>query len=224
MLSYPATSKGIDLGDEAVEELAVVGNHNDGAVEGGDGLLQHILGLEVEVVGGFVKDKEVDRLEQELNHGQATALAAREHFHFLVNGVATEHEGSEDVADAGADVAGGHAVDGVKDGEFRVKKLCLVLCEVADLCIMPHLQVALEGDFPEDALDEGGFAFAVAPHKGHLLAAADGEVDVGDHLMLSPRIRGTPDRISAGGVCFAEVFDDEGKIAAALARRELEVK
>ena len=43
MLAHLATTKLIDLGDQAIEELTVVGHDDSGAVESTDGLLEHIL-------------------------------------------------------------------------------------------------------------------------------------------------------------------------------------
>ena len=70
------SAKLVDFLHEAVEEVAVVAYHNDRAVEGEDGFLEHVLGAHVEVVRGFVEDEEVDGFEQQLDHGQARTLAA----------------------------------------------------------------------------------------------------------------------------------------------------
>ena len=90
------------------------------AVELADGFFQHVLGAHVEVVGRFVENQQIDGLEQELYHGEATALAAAEHLDLLVGGFAAKHERAEDVADFQAHVAHGHAVDGIKHGEALV--------------------------------------------------------------------------------------------------------
>lgn len=45
-----------DFVHDAVEEGAVVGDENDGAVEGIDSILQDFLGFDVEVIGRFVED------------------------------------------------------------------------------------------------------------------------------------------------------------------------
>ena len=74
MLAHLATAKLIYLGDEAIEELTVVANDDDGAVELANGFLEYILGAHIEMVGGLVEDEEVDLLEQELDHGQTAAL------------------------------------------------------------------------------------------------------------------------------------------------------
>ena len=210
VLADLSSAKLVDFLHEAVKEVAVVAHHNDRAVEGEDGFLEHVLGAHVEVVRGFVEDEEVDGLEQQLDHGQARALAAREHFHLLVRGFAAEHEGTEYVAYLQADVALGHAVDGVENGELAVEELRLVLGVVAQLDVVAELEVALEGNFTHDALDEGRLAFAVLAHEGHFLAALDGKIDLGEDAV--------------GAVVLAHVFADEGIVAGTRAGRELQVE
>ena len=63
---------------KAVEEVAVVAYHDEGAVEVLKGLLEHILGLEVEMVGGLIEDEQVYGLQQELEDGKSRAFTARE--------------------------------------------------------------------------------------------------------------------------------------------------
>ena len=101
-------------------------------------------------------------------------------------------------------------VDGVEHGQFGVEQLCLVLCEVANLCVVPHLQRPLEGYLAEDTFHEGRFTFSVAPYKRHLLTAADGEVDMGNDFFLP--------------IGLAQVFHNQWEVAAALAGREFQVE
>ena len=209
MLSHAPSAEAVDLLYETVEELAVVRDYDDRAVEGCHGLLEDILRAQVQVVGGLVENEEVHGLEKQFYHCQARPFAAREHLHLLVGGFAAEHESAEDVANAGAYVAASHAVDGVEHGELGVEQLCLILCEITDLRVVSHLKAALERNLTEDTFDERRLALAVAPHEGHLLAAADGEVDVGDYGVL---------------VALAQVLHDEREIARTLAGRELQVE
>ena len=209
MLTNAPTAEAIDTLHQAIEELTVVTDHDNSAVEGCDGLFQHILGFHIKVVGRLIEDEEVDGLQQELDHCQTRAFAARQHFHLLVRSLAAEHEGSEDIADAHTDIATRYTVNGVEDREFRVKELRLVLSEVTNLCIMSHFQMSLEGYLAENTFHERGFALAVAPHKGHLLTTTNGEVHLGDDFLLSIR--------------FPQVFHNQRKIARALAGRELQV-
>ena len=161
------------------------------------------------MVRWFVEDEEIHGFKQQTNHCETRTFAARQHLNFLVRSLAAEHERAEDVADAGSYVAASHTVNGVKDSQFGVEQLCLVLCEIAYLSVMPHLKRSIEGYLAEYALYESGFALAVLSHERHLLASADGEVYVGDDGVI---------------IAFAQVLDDKGEVAAALAGRELQVE
>ena len=67
-------------------------NQDESAVVVLERLLQDVLGLHVEVVGRLVEDEKVDRLEQQLDHAEAHALASRQHLDFLLCVLATKHE------------------------------------------------------------------------------------------------------------------------------------
>ena len=92
MLLDALVAKFIDLGDQSVEEVTVVRNQDERAVVVLERLLQDVLGLHVEVVGRLVEDEKVDRLEQQLDHAEAHALASRQHLDFLLCVLATKHE------------------------------------------------------------------------------------------------------------------------------------
>ena len=70
VLAHTAVTEFVDLRGEAAQEVAVVADTDEGAVEVGEGLLEHVLGAEVEMVGRLVEDEQVDRLEQQLEQGQ----------------------------------------------------------------------------------------------------------------------------------------------------------
>ena len=69
MFADAAMAKLIDLRDEAVEEVAVVADADERAVEVLERLLEDVLRFEVKMVGRFVKDEEIDGLEQEFHQG-----------------------------------------------------------------------------------------------------------------------------------------------------------
>ena len=79
-------------------------------------LLEDVLRLEVKMVGRFVKDEEIDGLEQEFHQGQAGALAAREHLHLLRAGLAAKHKRAEQVANLIANLALRYIVYGLING------------------------------------------------------------------------------------------------------------
>ena len=72
----------LDLEDaraERVEEVAVVGDEDDGAGEVADGFEQNFLGAQVEVVGRLVEQQEVRRADEDAGQRVAIAFAAGEH-------------------------------------------------------------------------------------------------------------------------------------------------
>ncbi len=120
-----------------------------------DSLLENVLGFHVEVIGGLIEDQQIDGLKQETDHGQSCLFTAGKDFDFLVGSFASEHEGAEDVADPGADIADGHAVDSVEHGDFSVKQRGLVLGEVADLYVVADFEVSGKRYLAHDTFDKG---------------------------------------------------------------------
>ena len=137
------------------------------------------------MVGGLVENEEVDRLEQQAYHGQTGLLAARKHFNLLVGGFAAKHECAEDVAYAGADGAGGNAVDSVEHRYILIEQLGLILGEIANFYIVSDFQGAGERYFVHYALHQGGLAFAVLAYKRHFFTALDGKCGMIKHKVLA---------------------------------------
>ena len=210
MFAHLSAAKLVHLIHQSVQKLAVVADENHGAVERLNGFFEHVLRAHVEVVGWLVENQEIDGLEQKFYHGQSAALAATQHLDLLVGGFAAKHKSTEDVANLQADIARGHAVNGVEDGEILVQQLCLVLGIVAYLYVVAELQAAAVVDFLHDALDEGGLACAVLAHEGHFLAALDGEVYIVKHTMRA--------------VVLAQVFANDGIVARTRTGRKLQVE
>ena len=139
VLAYAAVPKLIHLAYQAVEEVAVVAHHDEGAVEVLQCLLQHVFGTEVEVVGRLVEDQQVDRFQQKLQDSQTGALATGEHLHLLRGVLSTKHKGAQKIAYLVAHLALGHVVYGLEDRELAVEQRGLVLGEIADLHVVAEL-------------------------------------------------------------------------------------
>ena len=75
---------------------------------------------------------------------------------------------------------------------------------------MAYLQVTVEGNLAHDTLHECRLALAVTTHEGHLLTAADGQVDVLEHLV--------------GTIDLADILADDGEVARAQTRRKLQAQ
>ena len=121
-----------DLGGEAVEEVAVVGDDDERAGVAEQGFQEDLLRGQVEVVRGLVEEEAVGGLEEELGEGKAAPLAAGEDAHALVDGVAREEEGAEEAADVrgGFDRGGAHHL--LEDRVCLVEHLGVVLREIAE--------------------------------------------------------------------------------------------
>ena len=125
------------LGADFVEEPAVVGDHEEGALVGPPAGLQ-VPGqpgdaFDVEVVGGLVEHDDVVVLDQELGQGHAPLLPAGERVDVGVP-VDVGHQAAHDLADlrvAGPFVVGLVADDRGTDGEVAVEHVALV--QVADV-------------------------------------------------------------------------------------------
>jgi hypothetical protein len=62
---------------EGLEKGAGVGDDDEGAGVEGEGLLEGVLGFDLEVVGGLVDQQEIERGEKETGEGEFGALAVR---------------------------------------------------------------------------------------------------------------------------------------------------
>src|ERR1700678_4314123 len=85
-----------DARGQAVDEVAVVGDEEDGAGEVADGVEEDVFGAEVEVVGGLVEEEEVAGRDEHLGHGVAVALSAGKDAEFFEDVVAGEHEAAQE--------------------------------------------------------------------------------------------------------------------------------
>ena len=73
-----------------IEEVAVVGNGNDGTLILLQVLLQPINALSIKVVGGLVEEQDIGLLQEQPAQSHTTALTTREVCHGLVLGRATQ--------------------------------------------------------------------------------------------------------------------------------------
>ena len=127
---------------DPIDEVAVVGDEDDGPVEGGERFLQHLLRGEVEVVGRLVHAQEGGRPHQHLREGDAGFLPAREHGDTLVHLVAAEQEGAEDTSQPSNGRLGVGLLQLFEDGAGRIESVQLMLSVVV------HLDVGAERPLP----------------------------------------------------------------------------
>ncbi len=185
-----------DAGGRFVEEVFVVGDEDDSAVELLQGLVEGVDRFEIQVVGGFVEDQDVRLEEHEAAEDQTGRFATGESFGGL-EGVFT---GEEHLTEEAAElfVGGFHvvlaepvdAVHAVFDG------FGMVLSEVADAgFVTPDDVATVDGEFVfvmagehggvgQKRAQEGGFTGTVSAHDGDLVATADEGLEVFEDLEI----------------------------------------
>ena len=83
---------------DAVDEMTVVGDQQDGAGVVLEGVGERLDRAHVEVVGGLVEQQEVGVADEQREQAEAAALAAREHLDALLDLVGAELEAAEELA------------------------------------------------------------------------------------------------------------------------------
>ena len=69
----------VHLVHKPVQEIAVVGDHNQSTVKGFQGLFEYVLGLHVHMVCRFVQGQQIVTLKHQFGHSQPCPLSTREH-------------------------------------------------------------------------------------------------------------------------------------------------
>ncbi len=82
----------------AIQKVTVVRYQDQRAVKRTERVLQNVLRLDIEVVRRLIQDQQVHRLQQQLDHGQACLLTTDRYFYFLLDRLAAEHKGTQNVA------------------------------------------------------------------------------------------------------------------------------
>src|SRR5690554_5177140 len=135
-----------DVGRDAVQEPAVMADHEGVARELQQRVFKRPQGLDVEVIGRFVEQQHVAALQQGLGHVQPAALAARQRADHLLLILALEVEAADirarldlDLADRDDVAAAGHGLPDVLVGFQRVA----ALVDVGDLHRVADVDFAL---------------------------------------------------------------------------------
>ena len=154
MLSYLSAAKLIHLLNKSVKKISIVRHHNHRTVKIFNGIFQDIFGAHVKVVGRFIHNEQVHRLQQQTHHGKTALFAARQHLHLFLRLLAAKHEGTQQVVNASAHIACCHIVDCVIYSDVFVKQLRLILSKVAYLHIMANLEIPVKRNLVHDALHQ----------------------------------------------------------------------
>jgi hypothetical protein len=176
---------GVDLDDrvgDGSDQVAVMGDQHDRAGERVKRVLEHVARLDVEMVRRLVQAEQVGRVGHQLGQRQSRLLPTRQDFDLLLDRVAGEEEGTEQLPHLGRAHAGGGAGQLLEDGVGGVERLDLVLCEVGDPDVAAQVAAAsLELQHPGQDLQQGALAGAVRADEGHLLAALQDQVEAVVH-------------------------------------------
>ena len=158
--------------------MAVVADEEHGAFEPRQRLDQHLLGGDVEMVGGLVQHEEVRRIVEHQRHDEARLLAAGEHAAALLDIVAGEAEAAGERPKRALVRLGEGILQGFEDGSFALENLHRMLGEIAELdagAERDDAGIRLGG--AGDELQERRLAGAVDAHDAPALAPADLEVE-----------------------------------------------
>ena len=170
----------------AVEEVTVVGYHEEGAAGAAEIILEVFDGVNVEVVGGLVEDQEIGFCGQYLRDGHAFDLSAGEFFHLLLG---TQSEFGEDADDAVLVFEAAFRVERREERRAAGKHLfeqrgfrveVIVLLEESDPDFLEELDLPAGIGFVLAGQDahERGLAGAVGGDQGNLVAFVHIEADM----------------------------------------------
>ncbi len=174
-----------DVGGEAVEHVAIVGDEDEGAGEFFEGGFEDFEGGDVEIVGGFVEDEDVGGGEHEAGDEDAGLFAAGE----FADGAVELFVAEEEAAGPGGDVDEFAVVeDGIGAGtegvaeELAAVELLALLIEVDDAEVIGAFDGAGVGVEAAESgtgeeFEEGGFAGAVGAEDAEFHAGGEDEVE-----------------------------------------------
>src|SRR4029077_12983499 len=144
----------------------------------------------VEMVGRFVKKKEIRRVQQHAEQGVAIALTTGEHADALEHVIGREQKAAQQTSQLGLRGARRNVAEIVEDARIRIEFLVLVLREIIRLNVVAQLVFALsQGLGLRQQFDESRFPGAVHADQGNAVATFDDEIDAAKYLFLSVRLR-----------------------------------
>jgi hypothetical protein len=174
---------------ERGQEAPVVRHQQQRALVVGERADQHLLGGEVEVVGGLVEHEEVGRVVEHARHHQAHLLAAGEQPAALGGVVAREAERRGERAQRADRRVRERLLERLPDRLVAVEQLHRVLREVALHHGAAHGHAARVGRRDAgDELQERRLARAVRAHHAPALAAPDQQIEAAEDRPLAPRL------------------------------------
>ena len=170
----------------ALEQMAVVGDHQHRAFELLQGHGQRQAHFQVQVVGGFVKQQQVGSLPGDQRQGQTGLFATGEVDHRLVTTVAAEVEATEKIAQRLLAFVAGDALQVQQRTGLGVQGVQLVLGEVADRQVLAALQAAAQRlQLAGQGLDQRRLAGAVGTEQTDTRTRHQLQLDLVQHRPLA---------------------------------------
>ena len=164
----------VHLVNQPVEEVTVMGYHNQCAIICLQCLLEDFLRLDVHMVGRLVQSQEVVRLEHELRHAETGPFPSGKDTDLLVDILSPEKELREDVPQFGPYLPYCNPVQGLPYGKVAVKDILLILGIITQGNIISSSGFPLDGSqFSGNHPHERGLAFTVASDQCYLIPPLD---------------------------------------------------
>ncbi len=175
-----------DLCDEAGQEVAVVGDDGEGPFEGPQGILQDLLGAQVEVVRRFVEDQEIGRHQEHPRQRKPALLSAGQDRHPLEHVVFGKEKMTQQGPEVSPRAEGRHLLDALEHRPGGVERVGLVLGIVGGNDLVP-LGAAPALDRLGARQDPGQrrLAGAVDTEHGDAVPPLDGERDPVEHASVT---------------------------------------
>ena len=160
-------------------------DHQQGGIRFTQVFLEPFGHFDVQVVGRFVEDQQVDRLKKQFDHSQTGALSARKYLHFFVDIVSAEHKSAQQVFGITFQLRRGNVIHRLENSQFFVQKRGLVLGEITDLYIVAECEfTGIIRNLPHNTFYERRFSFPVASYESHLFFSLNGEPRLFEHQMI----------------------------------------
>ena len=189
-----------------------MGDQQRGSLVGHQGVLEHLLGGDVEVIGGLIQNQQIAGGEQHQGQGQTGFLSAAELPDFLEHRVVAEAETAQQRTNLGLGPVGNRFVHRVDHGLGQIQGFGLVLFEVPrNHVVLPKPGTAfIRGLNPHHQAQQGGLARTIGAHEGNAVTPL--------HLQFSPQEQ---DFVS---IAVGDVVDQGNLGSGARGRRELKTR
>ena len=165
------------------EEITIVAHQQEGSFVVLQRFLQHVLALDVQVVCWFVKDQEVQWLQEHAAQGETRALSTAQHLHLLVHILTAEHERTEHGTHTQTVLFARCVLGGLHHGVLRWHAFGHILRVVTDDHVVPQADLAFVGLFVHDHPHQRGLTRSVGTNEREVFALRDGELGVAEDLL-----------------------------------------